>query len=140
DFYPVGGMPQLATGTVIVPGNPPPAPSLHRDYSEKEATNLRMSLETLPEQPVATNRTQLRVLAEGPHALEKYLGVWGHMLAASSDLIDMMHEHPFAADGGPRTEFEIVFPRPGTYRIWVQLQSDGVVNTAHFDVPVGPLE
>ena len=62
------------------------------------------------------------------------------MLVASSDLIDMMHEHPFLADGGLRLEFELVFPRPGTYRIWMQFQSDGVVNTAHFDVPVGSLE
>jgi hypothetical protein len=26
--------------------------------------------------------------------LEKYLGAWGHMLAASDDLIDMTHTHP----------------------------------------------
>ena len=58
------------------------------------------------------------------------------MLAASDDLIDMMHEHPFLADGGPQVEFEVVFPRPGIYRVWVQFQSDGVVNTVHFDVPV----
>ena len=140
DFYPIGGMPQLASGTVIVPGEPPPAPPLPRDYSEKETANLHVSLDTVPEQPVAAARTQLRLQAEGPHPLEKYLGVWGHMLVASSDLIDMMHEHPFLADGGPRIEFELVFPRPGTYRIWVQFQSDGVVNTAHFDVPVGSLE
>ena len=99
-----------------------------------------MSLDTIPEQPVATTRTQLRLRVEGQHSLQKYLGVWGHMLVASSDLIDMMHEHPFLADGGPRVEFELVFPRPGIYRIWVQFQSDGVVNTAHFDVPVGSLQ
>jgi hypothetical protein len=58
------------------------------------------------------------------------------MLAASSDLIDMMHEHPFIADGSPQVEFEIVFPRPGIHRVWVQFQSDGVVNTVHFDIPV----
>ena len=34
-------------------------------------------------------------------------------------------------------EFEVVFPRPGVYRLWLQLQSDGTVNTVHFDVPVG---
>ena len=58
------------------------------------------------------------------------------MLAASDDLIDMMHEHPYRADGGPQVEFEVVFPRPRTYRVWVQFQRDGVVNTVHFDVPV----
>jgi hypothetical protein len=58
------------------------------------------------------------------------------MLVASNDLIDMMHEHPFLADGGPRVEYEVVFPRPGAYRVWVQFQSAGEVNTATFDVPV----
>jgi hypothetical protein len=30
----------------------------------------------------------------------------------------------------------VVFPRPGVYRVWVQFQSDGIINTARFDVPV----
>ena len=48
----------------------------------------------------------------------------------------MMHEHPARADGGPMVEFDIVFPRPRAYRVWVQLQRGGVVNTVHFDVPL----
>lgn len=136
DFYPDGGMPQLSSNTVFVQGEPPPSAPLGRDYSPKTTANLRVSLETIPERPVATARTQLRFVVEGPHSLEKYLGVWGHMLVASSDLIDMMHEHPFLADGGARVEFELVFPRPGAYRVWVQFQSNGVVNTARFDIPV----
>jgi hypothetical protein len=60
------------------------------------------------------------------------------MLAASDDLIDMMHEHPFLADGGPEMQFSLVFPRPRVYRVWVQFQRNGVVNTAHFDIPVTP--
>lgn len=140
DFYPAGGMPQLASNTVIVPGDAPAPHVLKRDYAEKTAANLRVSLETVPEHPTATTRTQLRFRVVGPFGLEKYLGVWGHMLVASSDLIDMMHEHPFLADGGERVEFELVFPRPGAYRLWVQFQSHGVVNTAHFDVPVGAFE
>ena len=119
--------------------------SLHHPFISiatipQSGTNLRVSLETIPERPVATARTQLRFVVEGERGLEKYLGVWGHMLVASSDLIDMMHEHPFLADGGPRVEFEIVFPRPGAYRAWAQFQSDGVVNTVHFDIPVEGLD
>ena len=58
------------------------------------------------------------------------------MLAASDDLIDMIHTHPFIADGSPEMQFSLVFPRPRTYRVWVQFQRHGVVNTAHFDIPV----
>jgi hypothetical protein len=136
DFYPVGGTPQLTSETVFVPGAAPAPVVLGRDYSTKTDHNLRVAVTTIPEQPVAGNRTQVRLTANGAHPLQPYLGVWAHMLAASNDLIDMMHEHPFRADGGPQLEFEVVFPRPGVYRLWVQLQSDGVVNTVHFDVPV----
>jgi hypothetical protein len=47
-----------------------------------------------------------------------------------------MHEHPSLADGGPEMQFSLIFPRARMYRVWVQFQRDGVVNTAHFDVPV----
>jgi len=33
-------------------------------------------------------------------------------------------------------QFNLVFPRARMYRIWVQFQRNGVVNTAHFDIPV----
>jgi hypothetical protein len=139
DFYPSGATPQLVTDTIIVPGGSSPEPvQLGRDYSTQSGANLRVSLTTIPEQPLAGTRTQLRLKVEGTHGLERYLGAWAHMLAASADLIDLMHEHPFRADGGPEVEFEIVFPREGGYRLWIQLQSGGAVNTVHFDVPVGP--
>ena len=32
------------------------------------------------------------------------------------------------------------FPRARTYRVWVQFQRKGVINTAHFDVPVSELK
>ena len=136
DFYPEGGTPQLTTQTVFVPGEPPAPARLERDYSTKTSVNLQVSMTTIPDHPTATNRTQIRLTLDSAAGLEKYLGVWAHMLAASDDLIDMMHEHPFFADGGPQIEFEVVFPRPRTYRIWVQLQRLGVVNTVFFDVPV----
>jgi hypothetical protein len=62
------------------------------------------------------------------------------MLVASDDLIDMIHTHPFIADGGPQVQFNVTFPRARMYRLWVQFQRNGVVNTAHFDVPVNELK
>jgi len=140
DFYPVGATPQLTTETVFVRGVPPAPVQLGRDYSPKTGANMQVSLSTIPEQPIAGNRTQMRFTLHPDHGLQKYLGAWGHMLAASDDLIDMMHEHPFIADGGPKVEFELVFPRARTYRVWVQFQKDSVVNTVHFDVPVQTLQ
>ena len=101
---------------------------------------MRVSMVTIPEQAVAGMRTQLRFTLDPVDGLEKYLGAWAHMLAASNDLIDMIHQHPYRVDEHQMVEFEMVFPRPQVYRVWVQFQRKGVVNTAHFDIPVADLQ
>ena len=57
-------------------------------------------------------------------------------LAAKATTIDMVHTHPFVSEGGPDIRFDLTFARARTYRVWVQFQRNGVVNTAHFDIPV----
>jgi hypothetical protein len=138
DFYPEGATPQLITKTIFVPGTAPAPAILQRDYSTKSDKNLTASLETIPQQPVVGQRTQLRFTLEPAEGLEKYLGAWAHMLAASDDVIDTMHRHPYIADGGPEMEFSVIFPRARTYRVWVQFQRQGIVNTVHFDIPIAP--
>ena len=140
DFYPSGATPQLTAQTILVPGTPPAPVTLARDYAAKSSENMRVSLISIPEQAVAGMRTQLRFTIDPADGLEKYLGAWAHMLAASNDLIDMMHQHPYRVDEDRMVEFEVVFPRPQVYRVWVQFQRKGVVNTVHFDVPVSNLE
>ena len=135
DFYPDGATPQLLTETLFVPGASGEPPALSRDYSTKSDANMTVSLTTLPEQAAAGNRTQMTFHVDPLDGFEKYLGAWGHMLAASDDLIDMIHLHPIREDSGD-VQFNVVFPRPRTYRVWVQFQRNGVVNTVHFDVPV----
>src|SRR5262245_5009290 len=139
DFYPDGATPQLIAKTLYVPGPAPKPATLTRDYSPKDAENLTVELATEPQQPISRSTTQLILRVKPGDGLEKYLGAWGHMLVASSDLIDMAHEHPFIADGGPQIQFNVTFPRAKTYRVWVQFQRKGVVNTAHFDIPVKEL-
>jgi hypothetical protein len=140
DFYPDGATPQLLSRTVIIPGAASGAiPRLSRDYSAKNTANMEVELVTDPPQPVAAMKTQLHFRIKPGDGLEKYLGVWGHMLVASDDLIDLIHTHPFIADGGPEIQFNVTFPRARVYRVWVQFQRRGVVNTARFDVPVEDL-
>jgi hypothetical protein len=139
DFYPDGATPQLIAKTVIVPGPAPKPVTLSRDYSTKDAENMAVELVTEPQQPISGSKTQLIFRVKPGDGLEKYLGAWGHMLVASDDLIDLIHEHPFIADGGPQIQFNVIFPRARAYRVWVQFQRKGVVNTAHFDIPVKEL-
>jgi hypothetical protein len=142
DFYPDGATPQLIAKTLFVTGSTGIAktPVLPRDYSPKDAENMNVSLHTDPPQAIAGLKTQMYFDLKPADGLEKYIGAWGHMLAASDDLIDLIHTHPFIADGGPQVEFNVTFPRAQTYRVWVQFQRKGVVNTAHFDVPVEELK
>jgi hypothetical protein len=136
DFYPEAATPQLISKTVFVAGPEPPFAPLPRDYATKNAENLKVEVSTVPSEPVAGLTTRIQFSLSPAYGFEKYLGAWGHMLAASDDLIDLMHTHPFLADGGPQVQFNLVFPRPRMYRIWVQFQRHGVVNTTHFDIPV----
>jgi hypothetical protein len=138
DFYPEAATPQLLNQTLFVAGAETPAAKLTRDYSEKQADNLRVAVSVAPEEPIAGITTQIRFMLTPGEGIEKYLGAWAHMLIASDDLIDMIHTHPFLADGSPEMQFKLIFPRARVYRMWVQFQRDGVVNTAHFDIPVKP--
>ncbi len=140
DFYPDGATPQLIAKTVLVAGKAPAPIKLTRDYSTKDAGNMQVELVTDPPQPIAHTKTMMFFKVKPGDGLEKYLGAWGHMLAASDDLIDLIHTHPFLADGGPEIQFNMIFPRARTYRVWVQFQRNGVVNTAYFDVPVEELK
>jgi len=140
DFYPDGATPQLIAKTIIVLGGSQATPALNRDYSTREAGNMQVSLETDPPDPIAGTKTMMFFKLNPAEGIEKYIGAWGHMLAASDDLIDLIHTHPFIADGGPDMQFNVYFPRPRTYRVWVQFQRKGVVNTAYFDIPVHELE
>jgi Heavy metal binding domain len=140
DYYPSGGTPQLTAKTIFVPGGGLHSAQLKPDRVTKHTENLEVELTTNPPEPVSGLKTMLFFRVKPADGLEPYLGAWGHMLAASDDLIDLIHTHPFLADGGSQIQFNVIFPRARTYRIWVQFQRRGVVNTAVFTIPVSILK
>ena len=144
DFDPAGGTPQLAPKTISTAGYIAPLeqsiPHPPADLAPKQGPNLRVSLTSEPAQPIAGMKTLLFFHLAPADGIEPYIGAWSHLLAVSSDLIDTIHSHPFIADGGPEMQFNIFFPRAITYKIWVQFQRKGVVNTVAFTVPVQALQ
>jgi hypothetical protein len=136
DFYPDGATPQLSSKTVVVSGGAQQPPRLTKDYGPKQAGNTTASITTAPTEPIAGAETRIFLHIETADGLEQYLGAWAHVLAASDDLIDLIHTHPFAADGSQDMEFHLYLGREHVYRIWFQFQRKGVVNTVFFDVPV----
>jgi hypothetical protein len=138
DSYPSGSVPQLSVKTLYVLGNSEPA-NLVPSPGPLKSENLTASLHLDPEPPLAGLLTKMLFTLEPAAGLEPYLGAWAHMLAVSEDLIDLLHLHPVLADGGPSVQFNLVFPRSCSYRIWTQFQRQGVVNTVVFTVPVKAL-
>jgi len=143
DFYPTGGTPQLTPTTITTAGYTTPLeaaiPRLSPDLSPKQAENLAAELKLDPAQPIAGKKTMLFVRLTPADSLEPYIGAWAHLLAVSDDLIDTIHDHPFIANGGPDMQFNIFFPREAMYRVWIQFQRKGVVNTVAFTIPVTAL-
>jgi len=143
DFYPTGGTPQLVPKTITTAGYTTPLeaaiPRLAPDLSPKQAENLTAELNLDPPQPIAGKKTMLFVHLNPADGLEPYIGAWAHLLAVSDDLVDTIHDHPFIANGGPDMQFNIFFPREAAYRVWIQFQRKGVVNTVVFTIPVTAL-
>jgi hypothetical protein len=138
DFYPAGGTPQMIPKTIFLPGAGLNV-RFRPDLRPQRAENITVSLRMEPEQPLAGKKTMLFFQLEPADGLEPYLGAWGHLMAASSDLIDMVHAHPAWEEGGPNVQFNLIFPRPGLHRVWAQFQRSGIVNTVAFNVPVIPV-
>lgn len=147
DFYPKGATPQLIASSVFVQGEGfklEPA-KLQPDLSPQHSENLEVELVTDPPEPIAGFKTLMFFKLKPNEGIEPYIGAWGHMLAASSDLIDLIHTHPFLVtdpvEGGyKQIQFNLIFPRAGIYRVWIQFQRKGVVNTVAFNIPVKNLD
>ncbi len=129
DYYPRSGTPQITVKTLIVgpgPGNPIAA--------LESNTQVKLALE--PDRPVAGMRTRLYFHLEPAAGWKPWLGAWGHLLVASADTVDLIHAHPFLVTPGERMQFNVIFPRPGKHRVWVQFDRNDLVNSAAFDVDV----
>jgi hypothetical protein len=98
-----------------------------------------------------------------PARLEPYLGMPAHAVVARNDGAVFIHLHTMGTvsaasqevfakqqgtvtsplmsgmdmPGSGRITFPYAFPRPGRYRIWVQVKRNGRIETAAFDADVG---
>lgn len=144
DCLPTGAFPQVLQKTIVTTGyNGPilPPGGQAPDHSDKVVNGVRIKLMM---EPAFGSREQI-VVFELAHAstgdpvedLEPFLAAPGHLLMVSSDLATAQHSHPLADLStalGPRVAFQVLFPRAGIYRLWVQFQRHGKVLTADFTV------
>lgn len=146
DFYPQVGTPQLIEKTLMVPGSgfKLDVARLQADTAPQQGPNLKVELLTVPDHPIAGQKTIMLIQLTPLEGIEPYLGAMGHMLAASWDLIDMVHTHPVQVNDRPDSgfkelQFNLFYPRQGIYRAWIQFQRLGVVNTVGFNIPIAAL-
>ncbi|MCC2545530.1 hypothetical protein LJY25_03670 [Hymenobacter sp. BT175] len=142
DYQPEGGGHQLGRQTLQVSGPTRPAVTYTKDQLRWEANgyaaDLAFDKTVRAGQPLAVSVTVSRG-GKPVTDLDQYLGALGHMVILSEDGADYLHVHPEdQADKGPRIGFHTTFDKPGRYRVFLQFQHAGVVQTSDFTVNVGP--
>jgi hypothetical protein len=145
DIYPVGGTPQLLSRTLFVSSGPNGTVPLSEaklspDEELQHGENTDLQLVTAGLKPVAGTKTHLSFQFSQVEGMQMYLGAWAHMFIASDDTMDLLHLHPIIATGGREIQFDVIFPRARTYRVWIQFQRRNVVNTVAVNIPVVSVE
>ncbi len=72
--------------------------------------------------------------------LQPYLDTYAHLSAFHEGDLALAHLHPMGvtngAGGGPTLSFEAMLPKAGSWRLFVQFQTAGVLHTAAVTLPV----
>jgi len=143
DFLPREGSPQTLQRAIVTPGASgltQPA-RLTKSVLTQTARGLRAQLLAGDVAAGRNGHLTFDVVAssggEPVIDLEPYLGAPAHLFIASADLTETLHAHPDAtAAGGSRLIFDVTLPKPGGYRMWLQIQRHGNVITLPFTLVV----
>ncbi|HEV7722410.1 MAG TPA: hypothetical protein VGO60_14050, partial [Iamia sp.] len=133
DLQPVGG-PELAlAGDLTVPGTVAPV-VVPEPSTTATADDLTVAFEGRPE--VGEVELAFTVTRDGEGVEpDPYLGARGHLVAFRGDDLAYSHVHPHEDATGP-VRFTASFPTAGLYRLFLDLQVDGVVRPFGFTVEV----
>lgn len=76
---------------------------------------------------------------EGPITdLDPYLGAYGHMVVIRESDLQYLHVHPDEGPAGPQITFGTEVPSTGRYRLYLDFQHAGKVQTAAFALDATP--
>lgn len=146
DYAPPGGVPRVERFSVLVHGARTPSPPSGTGGVRVELTNTNLT---------SGRDVELQFRVSGNTAqLEPYLGAWAHVMIAEEGLRSFVHAHPLESGvkttevhthgaealGPPPETVRVLasFPRPGAYKIWVQMQVAGEPRTWPIEVRVAP--
>jgi hypothetical protein len=126
--FSVNGKPHTLADDVTVDGTvdsePLPAP-----VGSVDVDGLRVKLTEGASHAGEESELRFTVTRNGrPVAVENYLGAKGHLVALRQGDLAFLHVHP----DENRLQFMATFPTAGSYRLFLQFQTDGKVHTAAF--------
>ncbi|MBC7922387.1 MAG: hypothetical protein H7Z75_15010 [Ferruginibacter sp.] len=141
DFTPKGAAHQLSRIPVQVAGQPKAAvkyTAQNLDW-KKDGYEVKLGFDKTPLQTNQATEVKITVAKDGKSVtnLDNYLGALGHMVIISADTEDYLHVHPLESQTqGPDIVFHSSFDKPGFYRVFLQFNHEGKIQTADFTIQV----
>jgi hypothetical protein len=126
--FSVGGKPHTLADDVFVDGTVR-SPELPAPVRSVDVDGLRVSLTDAAGTAGAESQLAFDVTRNGKRvAVQQYLGAKGHLVALREGDLAFLHVHPDENS----LKFMAQFPTAGTYRLFLQFQTEGRVHTAAF--------
>jgi plastocyanin len=146
DYKPSGQKEQVSLMTLNIPGSVPLPKELEKFNTTKILNDTKINLKLSEPTPKTGQEVTLtfdvkQAANNQPvQGLQPYLGEKGHLVILKSSYplttADYIHAHALKETGDGQIAFKTSFPQPGTYKLWVQFNRNGKVNTADFWVNV----
>jgi hypothetical protein len=146
DYKPAEQNEQVAVQKIVIPGEVPLPKDLEKFSSIKVLGDTKIT-SNLVESNLKSGKDvklsfDLQSIAKKQSVkdLQPYLGEKGHLVIVKSSSplsqTDYIHAHALKNSSADKIEFLTSFPQPGTYKLWLQFNHAGKVNTADFWVNV----
>jgi hypothetical protein len=145
DYKPAGNKENVSLMNITIPGTVPLPKNLEKFTKTKTISdtkvNLNISEKNIKAGQEVTLSFDLKDNKNQPiKDLQPYLGEKGHLVIvkSSSPLTssDYIHAHAIKNTPDGKIEFHTKFPKPGTYKMWMQFNRNGQIKTADFWVNV----
>lgn len=141
DYTPKGASHQLSRIPVGVAGEPKKAVKYTAQNLnwKKDGYEIKLGFDQMPLQTNQAVEVKITVVKDGKPVtnLDNYLGALGHMVIISEDTQDYLHVHPMDSETkGPDIIFHSSFDKPGFYRVFLQFNHEGKIQTADFTIQV----
>ena len=140
DYTPTGGVHQMENIPLTVKGTPYKNVSYTKASLSSKTDGYEVSLESGDNKWVTNKQMHIKATIKqngktiDANTFENYLGAKSHMVVLKTETFEYLHVHPEVEDGN--LDLHATFESPGTYRGWLQFQTDGKVHIADFVIVV----